>query len=150
MMRPSGLNIMAGIAADTKEVVVEIIALECEAVGLSAKVGPKAGTYALASIWHIRSGTARHTFAIIAIGVNAIGAAVAPCAPIAHCGRSPPRARGSSDIAALRIERALANYIDYAIGVIGSPQGPTCTATNPTAVDFITHKLPQAPKTSST
>src|SRR3546814_8453372 len=43
MMRPSGLNIMAGIAADTKEVVVEIIALECEAVGLSATVGPKAG-----------------------------------------------------------------------------------------------------------
>src|SRR3546814_11409171 len=45
MMRPSGLNIMAGIAADTKEVVVEIIALECEAVGLSAKVGPTPGTY---------------------------------------------------------------------------------------------------------
>src|SRR3546814_5306402 len=41
MMRPSGLNIMAGIAADTKEVVVEIIALECEAVCLSAQVGPK-------------------------------------------------------------------------------------------------------------
>src|SRR3546814_4752599 len=75
MMRPSGLNIMAGIAADTKEVVVEIVALECEAVGVSAKVGPKAGTDALASIWHIRSGTARQTFAIITIGVNAIGAA---------------------------------------------------------------------------
>src|SRR3546814_6314183 len=108
MMRPSGLNIMAGIASDTKEVVLEIIALECEAVGLSAKVGPKAGTYALASIWHIRSGTARQTFAIIAIGVNAIGAAVAHCAPIAHCGRSLSGARGSSDNAALRIERALA------------------------------------------
>src|SRR3546814_13776965 len=44
MMRPSGLNIMAGIAADTKEVVVEIIALDCEAVGLSAQVGQNART----------------------------------------------------------------------------------------------------------
>src|SRR3546814_5020652 len=107
MMRPSGLNIMAGIAADTKEVVVEIIALECEAVGLSAKVGPQAGTYALASIWHIRSGTARQTFAIIAFGVNAIGAALAPCAPIPHCGPSLSGYHGSSANAALRFDRAL-------------------------------------------
>src|SRR3546814_17719683 len=92
------------------------------------------------TLFRSRSGTARQTFAIIAIGVNAIGAAVAHCAPIAHCGRSLSGARGSSDNAALRIERALADDINYAIDGIGPPQGATGTADNLNSVEVIQHR----------
>src|SRR3546814_9658550 len=95
------------------------------------------------------SGTARQTFAIIAIGVNAIGAAVAHCAPIAHCGRSLSGARGSSDNAALRIERALADDINYAIDGIGPPQGATGNADNLNSVEVIQHRLSQVPENAS-